>query len=50
VATRFLRELVTDPSFAPDYDHPLNRLAATLDSTSRSGDFGVQKAYVLTRI
>jgi hypothetical protein len=50
VATRFLRELVTDPSFAPDYDHPLNRLAASLGSTSRSGDLGIQKAYILTKL
>lgn len=50
VATRFLRELATDPEAPADYDHPLNRLAAGLSTTSRSGDFGIQKAYVLNRL
>lgn len=49
VASRFLRELAIDPDAPPSYDHPINRLAASLETTARSGDFGVQKAYVLRK-
>ena len=49
VASRFLRELAIEPGGSPDYNHPINRLAATLPPCARSGDFGVQKAYILIK-
>lgn len=50
VATRFVRELVADLDSHPNYDHPINQLFGRLKSASNSGDFGIQKAYILTKI
>ncbi len=49
VATRFLRELAIEPHEPPDYNHPINEFAAGLTPSSRGGDFGIQKVYVLSR-
>ena len=49
VATRLLRELLVEPNAPPDYNHPLNRFAAGLRASTRDGDFGTQKAYILTK-
>lgn len=49
VASRLLRELTVEPNAPPDYNHPINSLAAALGQSSRSGDFGIQKAYILVK-
>ena len=50
VASRFLRELAVEPDAPQDYHHPINKLIAGIESGSRSGDFGIQKAYLLTKL
>ena len=49
VATRFLRDLALTGDEPPSYDSALHRAAAALPVTSRSGDFGGIKAYVLRK-
>ena len=49
VATRFLRELVSETSEPSGFDSPINEMAAGWPVTSRSGDFGIQKAYILKK-
>lgn len=49
VATRFLRDLALEGDEPPSYDSPLHRAAAELPVTSRSGDFGGIKSYVLRK-
>jgi SAM-dependent methyltransferase len=49
VASRFVRELAMRPGEAPSYHHPINRFFKDIPSTECSGDFGIQKAYVLKK-
>ena len=49
VASRFLRELAMNEGEAQSYDHPINEFFKLWPSTAQSGDFGLQKAYVLKK-
>lgn len=49
VATRFLQELVSETDQPFGFDNAINELAAGWSVTSRSGDFGIQKAYILRK-
>lgn len=50
LGSRFLRELAIEPDCPESFEHPINELTASLVPASRSGDFGVQKAYILTKV
>lgn len=49
LGSRFLRELAIEPDDPESYEHPINELTASLVPASRSGDFGIQKAYILVK-
>lgn len=50
VTTRFLRELTNPSNAQPDYNTPFNEFGAGLDVGSCTSDFGIQKAYILSKI
>ncbi len=50
VATRFLHELASLPGEHPNYNTPFNEFGADLEVGPRAGDFGIQKAYILSKI
>ncbi len=49
VASRFLRYLTMEKGDEDSYDNEINNLFVKYPETSNSGDFGIQKLYVLKR-
>jgi ubiquinone/menaquinone biosynthesis C-methylase UbiE len=49
VASRFVRELSLRPGDPQGFDHPINEFFRDIPSTPCSGDFGIQKAYILQK-
>jgi len=47
LGSRFLRELVTDPSAYPGYSNPINRIFYEIERDYSGGGFGIQQAYVI---
>lgn len=48
LGSRFLRELVTDPSAYPGFN-PINRLFFDIEKDFSGGGFGIQQAYIITK-
>ena len=49
LGSRFLRELVTDPSAYPGYSNPINELFYNIERDYSGGGFGIQQAYVIRK-
>ena len=49
LGSRFLRELVTDPSKYPGYSNPINGIFCEIEKEFSGGGFGIQQAYVLQK-
>jgi ubiquinone/menaquinone biosynthesis C-methylase UbiE len=49
LGSRFLRELVTDPSAYPGYTNPINKAFYEIEREFSGGGFGVQQAYILRK-
>jgi ubiquinone/menaquinone biosynthesis C-methylase UbiE len=49
LGSRFLRELVTDPSAYPGFTNPINRIFYEIEKNFSGGGFGVQQAYIVTK-
>jgi ubiquinone/menaquinone biosynthesis C-methylase UbiE len=49
LGSRFLRELVTDPSRYPGYTNPINRIFHDIEREYSCGGFGIQQAYVIRK-
>ena len=49
LGSRFLRELVTDPSAWPGYTNPVNALFYEIERQYSGGGFGIQQAYVIVK-
>jgi len=48
LGSRFLRELVTDPSAYPGFN-PINRIFFDIEKDFSGGGFGIQQAYIITK-
>jgi len=49
LGSRFLRELVTDPSAYPGYSNPINEIFYNIERQFSGGGFGVQQAYIIRK-
>lgn len=49
VGSRFLRYLTMKPNDKDSFDNPVNRYFADFQETENSGDFGIQKLYILRK-
>lgn len=49
LGSRFLRELVTDPSAYPGYTNPINEIFYKIEQDFSGGGFGIQQAVVITK-
>lgn len=49
LGSRFLRELVTDPSAWPGYTNPINGIFHRIEQEYSGGGFGIQQGYALTK-
>ena len=49
LGSRFLRELVTNPSDYPGYSNPINKLFYNIEKEFSGGGFGIQQAYVIKK-
>jgi ubiquinone/menaquinone biosynthesis C-methylase UbiE len=49
LGSRFLRDLVTDPSAYPGYSNPINEIFYNIERQFSGGGFGVQQAYVIRK-
>lgn len=49
LGSRFLRELVTDPSAYPGYSNPINEIFYNIERDYSCGGFGIQQAYVIRK-
>lgn len=49
LGSRFLRELVTNPSDYPGYSNPINKLFYEIENSFSGGGFGIQQAYIITK-
>ena len=49
LGSRFVRELVTDPSAYPGFSNPINRIFYDIEKEFSGGGFGIQQAYVVTK-
>jgi len=49
IASRFLRYLTLKPGEKDSYDNEINNLFSKYSETENSGDFGLQKLYVLKK-
>lgn len=47
LGSRFIRELVTDPSKYPGYSNPINKAFYELEKEFSGGGFGIQQAYIV---
>lgn len=49
LGSRFLRELVTDPSAYPGYSNPINKIFCEIERQFSGGGFGIQQAYIIRK-
>jgi ubiquinone/menaquinone biosynthesis C-methylase UbiE len=49
LGSRFLRELVTDPTAYPGFSNPINRIFYEIEKEFSGGGFGIQQAYIVTK-
>ena len=49
LGSRFVRELVTDPSAYPGYTNPINKLFYEIERDFSGGGFGIQQAYIVRK-
>ena len=49
LGSRFLRELVTNPSDYPGYSNPINKLFYDIEEKFSGGGFGIQQLYVIDK-
>lgn len=49
LGSRFLRELVTNPSDYPGYSNPINKIFYEIEKEYSGGGFGIQQAVVITK-
>jgi ubiquinone/menaquinone biosynthesis C-methylase UbiE len=49
LGSRFLRELVTNPSDYPGYSNPINGIFYDIEKQFSGGGFGIQQAYIVTK-
>lgn len=49
LGSRFLRELVTNPSDYPGYTNPINQIFYNVEKDFSGGGFGIQQAYVIEK-
>lgn len=49
LGSRFLRDLVTEPSQYPGYTNPINKRFYDIEKEFSGGGFGIQQAYVITK-
>ena len=49
LGSRFLRELVTNPSDYPGYSNPINKIFYDIEKSFSGGGFGIQQAYIITK-
>ena len=49
LGSRFLRELVTNPSDYPGYSNPINKKFYEIEKEFSGGGFGIQQAYIVTK-
>jgi len=49
LGSRFLRELVTNPSDYPGYSNPVNKHFYEIEKEFSGGGFGIQQAYIITK-
>lgn len=50
LGSRFVRELVTNPDDYPGYSNPINEIFYKIENEYSGGGFGIQQAYVITKI
>jgi hypothetical protein len=49
LGSRFLRDLVTNPSDYPGYSNPINKIFYDVEKEFSGGGFGIQQAYVVKK-
>jgi len=49
LGSRFLRELVTDPSLYAGYSNPINKIFFEIEKEFSGGGFGIQQSYTLKK-
>jgi hypothetical protein len=49
LGSRFVRELVTDPSAYPGFTNPINKLFYEIEQQFSGGGFGVQQAFIISK-
>lgn len=49
LGSRFLREIVTNPSEYPGYSNPINQLFYEIEKNYSGGGFGIQQAYIIKK-
>lgn len=49
LGSRFLRELVTNPSDYPGYTNPVNKIFYEIEKEFSGGGFGIQQAYIIQK-
>jgi ubiquinone/menaquinone biosynthesis C-methylase UbiE len=49
LGSRFLRELVTNPSDYPGYSNPVNKIFYEIEKEFSGGGFGIQQAYIISK-
>ena len=49
LGSRFLRELVTNPSDFPGYSNPVNKIFYEIEKNFSGGGFGIQQAYIIKK-
>lgn len=49
LGSRFLRELVTNPSDYPGYSNPINKIFYEIEKDFSGGGFGIQQAYIIKK-
>jgi len=50
LGSRFLRELVTEPSDYPGFSNPINGIFYNIEKQFSGGGFGIQQAYIIENI
>ncbi len=49
LGSRFLRELVTNPSDYPGFSNPINKIFYEIETQFSGGGFGIQQAYIVKK-
>ncbi|HMG66190.1 MAG TPA: methyltransferase domain-containing protein [Chitinophagaceae bacterium] len=49
LGSRFLRELITNPSDYPGYSNPVNKIFYDIEKQFSGGGFGIQQAFIISK-